>query len=161
MNAMATKGGVVNWMHFFESSFHNMRQRLNIVLDASGCREGWLQGELFRLGKKQGLLANSYSFGRGQKADLSFGEPVSMVAEVKIVGAQDQAKKMKDRIESDVARLGAIKDPSIKRFMLLVVPDREDTELGRWLLSRSFSKRPSDCFERAWAGFRLRAWRIR
>lgn len=90
------------WFDYFHEQFDALAADLGVILDASGCRESWLQGELFRRSSDQDFSVNTYSYAdlRG-KADLEGLRPggktgeAPMVAELKIIGG-DFAKKCLD-----------------------------------------------------------------
>ena len=115
--------GMNDWLEFFEHTITTIQEQLSVVLDASGCREGWLQGEFFRAGVSRQLQVNRHSLGDGTKADLSCSEP-AMVAELKVVGALDSTK-MQGLIERDVERMRQQRREGVDAYMILVVPDRE------------------------------------
>ena len=146
-----------DWLNFFASTIEAVQEPLSIILTASGCREGWLQGELYRAGRQYDLRVNEHALGGRQTADLSCGETPDMLAEIKIVGA-DYFPKMQGYIESDVARMRGVNTAGTQRFMILVIP-RSDakTKLGEYLHACSFS---SQCFERDWPDFKLRIWQF-
>jgi hypothetical protein len=147
-----------DWLRFFDQTLAQIHRELAVVLDAPGCREGWLQGEFFRAGRKYDLAVNTYPFGKRAKADLSAGDPVKMVAEIKIVASWYQPKQ-RYAVEADVSRLKAIKRKGVERFMILIVPGATDATrtLGRWLTTCSFS---DSCRERGWPEFRVRIWKL-
>src|SRR5262245_25875511 len=119
-----------DWMTFFADTIAALHEPLSVVLQASGCREGWLQGELFRAGRRYDLRVNEYGLGGRQTADVSCGEAPDMLAELKIVGA-DYFPKMQGYIESDVARMKAVSTSGTQRYMILVIPRSEaKTKLG-------------------------------
>ena len=148
---------MIDWLTFFADTIETIRVPLSTVLGASGCREGWLQGELYRAGHQYGLRVNEHSLGDRKTADLSCGDAPEMLAEIKIVGA-NYFPKMQAAIESDVERMRAVRTPGTQRFMILVIP-RSDvkTKLGDYLDSCNF---PGRCVEREWPEFRLRIWRL-
>jgi hypothetical protein len=120
-----------NWTRFFIDSIEAIRKDLAYIsAEASGCREGWLQGMLLLAAKKSGfdLRANEHPMGLRGKADLSFGDPPTMIAEIKIVGADFQSK-MSRAIDADVERLRGVKTRRIERYMILVI--RESTKTGK------------------------------
>jgi hypothetical protein len=84
-----------DWIRFFTDTIDAIHEPLAVVLTASGCREGWLQGELYRAGRAYDVRVNEYSLGSRQTADLSCGDAPDMLAELKIVGA-DYFPKMRD-----------------------------------------------------------------
>jgi len=149
---------MIDWMAFFETSIDAIHHDLAYVLaNASGCREGWLQGELLLAGREYSLWTNESVVGCPGKVDLVCGNPPQMVAEIKIVGAH-YSPKMESAVEADVERLRRLEVPD--RYMLLViVPSDADTQLGAYLTACSFSER---CIDRTWedSGLRLRVWRI-
>jgi hypothetical protein len=117
----------INWMRFFVNSIDAIKSDLAYVAsNASGCREGWLQGELFLAAKRNGynLRLNEHPLGGRGKADLSWGDPARMIAEIKIVGANFQAK-MRHAIDADVKRLREVRTRGIERYMILIIPDSE------------------------------------
>jgi hypothetical protein len=79
-----------------------MTKRLRWVFDAEGCREGWLQGELFLSHRKRVGVNLIPIAGRRTKADLSADldveprvricGPHPMVAELKVLAASFQPK---------------------------------------------------------------------
>src|SRR5258708_4332105 len=111
------------WEQFFLDFFDASAESIGVVLDAWGCREGWLQGELYRAGRRRGLRVNQYSLGGNRKADLCCLEsPPRMVAEVKVLGAHYQSK-MRFALDADAERLSAIKDAELERYIVLVIPN--------------------------------------
>lgn len=98
------------WFNYFREQFDNLAADLKVVLDASGCREGWLQGELFRRSSDQDFAVNTYRYpGLGGKADLEGLRPVRsegqapMVAELKIIGGNFAKKCLDGRNWTDDA----------------------------------------------------------
>lgn len=145
------------WEQFFVDFFDFSAESVGVVVHASGCREGWLQGELYRAGWRRGLKVNEYPFGRNQKADLCCLERPRMVAEIKVLGADYQGK-MRKALNADVERLEAIIDFDIEKYMILVIPQCEvQTPLGNHLASVCYGAR---CIERQYPGFKLRLWRL-
>ena len=146
-----------DWLKFFDKTIERLQEPFAMVLLASGCREAWLQAELFRAGRDFDLRVNEYRLGKRMTADLSHGHPVDMLAEIKIVGANYQSK-MRWQIESDVERMKAFSSPGTERFMILVIPRSEKrNRLHDFLHSCSFSDR---CIEREWPAFKLRVWQF-
>ena len=47
------------WEQFFLDFFDYSAEAIGIVVSASGCREGWLQGELYRAGRRRGCASTS------------------------------------------------------------------------------------------------------
>lgn len=145
------------WEQFFLDFFDYAAESIGVVVYASGCREGWLQGELYRAGWRRGLRANEFPLGGNQKSDLSCRESPRMVAEVKVLGADFQGK-MRYALDADVARLTAIPDAELERYMVLVIPNSGvQSLLGDYLRSVCYSP---TCVEREYPKFRLRLWRL-
>ena len=144
---------MVNWPNFISEAIAAVQEPLALVLQASGCREGWPQGELFRAGQQHSLRVNEHHLGKNCKADLS---APGMVAEIKIVGA-DYESKMCRYIEDDVARMRGA-GAELERYMILIVPRSEEkTRLGAYLDTCQFSP---TCLEREFPRFRLKIWRL-
>lgn len=80
----------VTWLDKFRAAFDSFAPNLGVVLNAVGCREGWVQGELYRYFSAQDpdFRVNSYSLATRKKADLYGRNPVPMVAEIKVFGVQ-------------------------------------------------------------------------
>lgn len=145
------------WEQFFLDFFDYSAESIGVVVNAWGCREGWLQGELYRAGWRRGLRVNEYPLGSYKKADLCCSESPRMVAEVKILGA-DYQSKMRNALDGDVRRLTDIQDADLERYMVLVIPNCEaKSSLGDYLGSVCYS---SNCIEREYPAFRLRIWRL-
>src|SRR5580693_5967018 len=130
---------MIDWLKFFIETLESIHDQLAVVLMASGCREGWLQGELFRAGREHNLRVNEYDLGDRQTADVSCGDGPDMLAEIKIVGA-DYFPKMQGHIESDVERMRSFSNAMTQRYMILIIPNCDaETKLGKYLHSCSFS----------------------
>ena len=122
----------MNWMTYFADFFRQRSADLQAILDAAGCREGWVQGEMFLHARQLHLETNA----TGYKFDLHCPTP-PMIAEIKICGG-DYAPKMKGYIQDDVKKL-ADAQGVWQRFLILVVDKRHpDTSLGRWLTTCEF-----------------------
>jgi len=100
------------WFDYFHGQFDALAADLGVVLDASGCREGWLQGELFRRSPDQDFAVNTYSYtGLRGKADLEglrpgmAGDEAPMVAELKVIGGFFAKKCLDGRNWTDDAML--------------------------------------------------------
>jgi hypothetical protein len=144
-----------DWLRFFAFSIKKLESRLKIVLNASGCREGWLQGELFLLGQKYKLCVYSHGSGIGGFFDLSCGDGPDMLAEIKIIGALDPFK-MRSRLQSDVDRVKAMNKVA-DRYMILITPDWDRlTTMSQYLDRCRFGQ----CNDMKLDGFRLRIWQI-
>lgn len=77
--------------------------RLTHILNADGCRESWLQGELFLILRDQGFKSaavNKYQYeaGRRTKADLwvPMDNRCGLVAEIKVLGMKAYYPKVID-----------------------------------------------------------------
>lgn len=145
------------WEQFFLDFFDYSAESIGVVVYARGCREGWLQGEMYRAGWRRGLRVNEYSLGGNKKADLCCLEPPRMVAEVKVLGAEYEGK-MQYALDADVERLRRIEDSVLERYMVLVIPKSEvQSSLGEYLTTVCYSTR---CVEREYPEFNLRLWRL-
>lgn len=81
------------WANQFRQFFLKRGDDIATVMRVSGCREGWLQGELYRAFHHQKLALNSYPLGRRRTADFCCAEPHrKMVGELKIIAADHQSK---------------------------------------------------------------------
>ena len=124
-----------DWLAHFERFFQHVAAPLGVVLDADGCREGWLQGELYRYGRGNPprLSTNASTSSRRRKFDLLCKSP-PMVAEIKICGGSYQTKT-KRMIEEDVEKLRRADDSSARVLILVVDRRVTNTELAGWLLT--------------------------
>ena len=146
-----------SWLRFFDTFFRDTRESLAVVLKASGCREGWLQGELFRAGRARDLRVNEFDLGDRRRADLYCPISPRMIAEIKIIGA-DYYAKQRYALDDDVQRLREATEPDLERYMILVIPRSDsDTTLGDHLRSVTFS---AECLECDHGSFILRIWRL-
>jgi hypothetical protein len=85
----------MSWSDRFSVLFAEIARPLAVVLNADGCREGWLQGEFYRHFRPQydGFRVN-YSYGSGRvKHDLYCPVPNEMVAELKVYGMRGYLNK--------------------------------------------------------------------
>ncbi|MCX6996475.1 MAG: hypothetical protein NTV49_05195 [Kiritimatiellaeota bacterium] len=122
----------MNWITYFADFFRRRSEHVQAILDAAGCREGWIQGEMFLHARDLHLKTNA----TGSKFDLLCPEP-PMIAEIKICGG-DYAPKMRGFIQDDVHKLACAGDVG-QRFMILIVDNRHpETSLGRWLTACDF-----------------------
>ena len=119
----------MNWIEFFTSFFEDQKDPINRILDAGGCRECWLQGEMYLHAEPEVLVTNASP----HKFDLS-SDKYPMVAEIKICGG-DYQYKMTGLIEADVRKLKSAPQDR-EKYMILVVDTRVvDTPLGKWLMT--------------------------
>lgn len=123
----------LDWLAYFARFFWQAAAPLAEVLDADGCREGWLQGELFRYGRRHGpkLSTNASVGSRRRKFDLLCKCP-PMVAEIKICGGSYQTKN-RGMIRDDVEKLLRAGDCFAKILVLVVDRRVTDTKLADWL----------------------------
>lgn len=91
------------WLEAFHAFFgdESLRARLRAIGLAGGCREGWLQGEMFHFFKNLGIDLQTNRFCISDqsdylKADLYVPGPCGLVAECKVLGKWDYANKMLD-----------------------------------------------------------------
>lgn len=82
------------WLDEMTRFFKVHADSVSEIFDASGCREGWLQGELFRYfrKRKRPIDVNTYRYPNGGIADLSAVGPPPMVGEIKLLGGGYQSK---------------------------------------------------------------------
>jgi hypothetical protein len=150
----------IDWARFFIDSIEAARKDLTYIAGkASGCREGWLQGTILLAANKRGydLRANECRMGRRGKADISFGDPPTMIAEIKIVGADFQSK-MRHAIDADVDRLRKVRAHGIERYMIVVIRESTSTGILRAYLDSWPS--PSEGRELKGKGFCLKILRV-
>lgn len=122
----------MDWMAYFADFFRQKSERIQAMLDAEGCREGWLQGEFFLYARDLHLQTNTTRV----KFDLLCPQP-PMIAEIKICGGE-YSQKMRGLIQDDVCKLARADGPW-QRFMILVVDNRTPhTSLGQWLTACIF-----------------------
>ena len=83
------------WIDAFRHAFDGMAADLAVVLNAKGCREGWIQAELFRRLSQSDpdFSVNSYKLSKGKTADLHGQKPNPMLAEVKVLGTEGYYNK--------------------------------------------------------------------
>jgi hypothetical protein len=142
---------------FFLDFFDFNAEAVGIVMNAWGCREGGLHGEFYRAGWRRGLRVNEYPLGGNKKADLCCFDAPQMVAEVKVLGADYQAKG-RYALDADVDRLAVIKDAKLEKYIALVIPNSEVRSLlGEYLGNVCYSPQ---CIEREYPTFKLRLWRL-
>lgn len=142
----------MNWMDVFLSVFRSRQKDISKILDAGGCREGWLQGE-FYLHAPLGTLETNATL---KKYDLS-STTHPMLAEIKICGGEYHSK-MRALIEADVRKLQRAKDAG-ERYMILLIDTRDaDTTLGNWLLAYAIPNSTSREVEGN--GFVARIWKL-
>lgn len=84
------------WQKLLAEFFELHAKALGEIFDAMGCREGWLQGELFRWFRFHGgfdtFAVNSLQIGNSKKADFSAESPTRVVGEIKLLGYDYQPK---------------------------------------------------------------------
>jgi hypothetical protein len=100
---------------------------------------------------------NAHPLGGRKRADLSFGEPPSMIAEIKVTGGWN-APKMRYRVEEDVRRMQHAEVGNAERYMILLIRKTDPTRpLAVYLETCDF---PGKCERRDWDGFSLKVWRL-
>ncbi|WP_137104298.1 hypothetical protein [Azospirillum argentinense] len=128
------------WFDYFHAQFDALAADLGVVLDASGCREGWLQGELFRRSPDQDFAVNTYPYTDiGGKADLEglrpcvTGGEAAMVAELKVVGGRFAKKCLDGRNWTNAALLDTYRPGPDGRIMPLL--EQVDQASGNSILA--------------------------
>jgi hypothetical protein len=76
------------WANRFLALFSEIASPLSVVLNADGCREGWLQGEFYRYFRTpgNGFRVNCSYCDNRVKHDLYSVRPTEMAAELKVYG---------------------------------------------------------------------------
>ena len=85
----------MSWPDRLFALFAEIARPTAVVLNADGCREGWLQGEIYRYfhPKYNGFRVN-YSQGSGRvKHDVYCPLPTEMIAELKVYGMRGYFNK--------------------------------------------------------------------
>ena len=79
-------------MNTFEEFFHHNAENIGVVLYAEGCREGWIQGEMYRQSTDENFVVNSYKLKNCPGTVDLYGKTPNgsdksqpMVAEIKII----------------------------------------------------------------------------
>ncbi len=90
------------WFDFFNTFFEETCSEIGEVMYADGCREGWLQGEMFRKSTDENFSVNSYKIMDDNKVtgtiDVYGEKPFEnsqtqkMIAEIKIVASSFYTK---------------------------------------------------------------------
>lgn len=118
------------WQNLLADFFRARGADTAEILDASACREGWIQAELFREFHRAqpaaGFVVNEFSYPNAprNKADLSASSP-GMVGELKVLGARYQRKVL-------TGRAGTL-EPLLQRLSRPIGPrDRQRLQLGNW-----------------------------
>ena len=93
------------WTRLFKEVFDSLSEPFSVVLNAAGCREGWLQGEFFRRlhVRDHAFVVSEHKIGPRAKADLYGEKPSRMVAEIKVYGLNGYQKKNMDGLASHIA----------------------------------------------------------
>lgn len=143
----------MNWIATFKSFFESRRNEIGKILDARGCREGWIQGEMFLHMPFGSMQTNDTT----QKYDL-VSVSVPMFAEIKVCGG-DYQPKMMHMIEEDVAKLQKAPHDSAKYFILLIDTRNLGTRLGKWLLD--FQPESEEFEEVQGQNFKARIWKLK
>ncbi len=144
----------MKWTTIFKRFFESHKSDIDTILDAQGCREEWVQGEMFLHAPSGSLQTNATL----HKYDLVSDVNPGMLAEIKICGG-DYQEKMKDLIAADVDKL-AKAPPGPAKYIILVIDSRNlETKLGKWL--NDFHV-PADEFEEVKGqNFLARIWKMK
>ena len=122
----------MNWMIYFTDFFRQHSEHIQSILDAAGCREGWVQGAMFLHARDLHLKTNATH----SQFDLLCPDPL-MIAEIKICGG-DYNSRMRGAIQNDIQKLARVAG-DWERFMILIVDNRNPhTSLGSWLTTCDF-----------------------
>ena len=143
----------MKWTSIFKLFFDSRKNEIDKILDAQGCREGWLQGEIFLCAPPNSLQTNATS----QKYDL-VSKIDQMIAEIKICGGNYQGK-MKGLIEADVAKLAKAPSGQAKYFILLIDTRKLGSSLGKWLID--FQPTAEEFTEVHGQYFKARIWKLK
>ena len=103
----------IDWLPGF---FSTHADRIKRILPAGGCRELWLQGEIYLYLSGDGLLTNATQ----RKYDLYMEG--GFVMELKILGGDYQRKVLSYRIERPRAQAAHLENPKEKRIRNLIAP---------------------------------------
>jgi hypothetical protein len=85
----------MSWSDRFLGLFAKIASPLAVVLDAEGCREGWLQGEFYRHfhTPQNDFRVNCSCGDKRAKHDLYCEHPAKMAAELKVYGLSGYYRK--------------------------------------------------------------------
>ena len=85
----------MTWIEALREFFQRIEAPLSVILNANGCREGWIQGELFRHFRPTDATfkVNCSHASNRIKHDIVCGRPVSLVAEMKVYGLHGYLEK--------------------------------------------------------------------
>lgn len=114
----------------------DFERELAEVLNASGCREGWLQGELFRRLRAKGIQdirTNDYPYAGNVRVRADLWVPEKMVAEIKVLGDSGFHPKVIDGLAS-VRRLRESYHPPGAGGRRTVTKENIENSLGSSLL---------------------------
>lgn len=78
----------MNWIEYFNDFFAKLAGKISEILDAAGCRERWIQGELYLADRDLSIKTDA----KRQRFDV-FCESQPMIGEIKICGG-DYSTKM-------------------------------------------------------------------
>lgn len=145
----------MNWTETFKMFFNSRKGEIDKILDAQGCREGWLQGEMFLYANPGSLQANV----EPQKYDLvSKIKEDPMIAEIKICGG-DYQSKMKGPIEHDIVKLAKAPSGQAKYFILVIDTRHLESSFGKWLID--FRPVAEEFEEVQGKNFKARIWKLK
>ena len=85
----------MSWVERLRAFFQEIEAPLSVILNAEGCREGWIQGELFRHFRPTdpSFNVNCSHASKRIKHDIVNGKPVALVAELKVYGLRGYCDK--------------------------------------------------------------------
>jgi hypothetical protein len=142
----------VTWPNRFLAFFREIEKHFSVILQAEGCREGWLQGEFFRHFRENGVQVNYPGLDRA-KHDLYCKLPSEMLVEIKVYVDDIRGTEIKRFVRSkggdplshadilnldppngsylrDVLRLMERPTPPDERYMILVLPKEGDRAIS-------------------------------
>jgi hypothetical protein len=162
----------MDWSERLITFFEAIATPLACVLRADGCREGWIQGEMFRHFRTEnnGFRVNASLAGGRVKHDVHCLKPTEMVAELKVFGLSGYYNKNLYGA-SDISRFKPSEDTgrllltsqdieSLETFGNSFVSDvqrliRLDRDIERYMILVLQKARPVDEFGRAIFGLRV------
>lgn len=133
------------WVELFTRAFKSIDDRLGQVAQLQSCREHWIQAELSLYAYYHDRIDiwTEADIGDRRKADLYALDDegrMSMIAEVKCLGDQSQAKCLEGAwsVNADIERLRSVDCPA--RIFILVIPhDEQETTMGKTLREKNWS----------------------
>lgn len=139
----------VDWIPEF---FHQNSQRVDRILSAGGCRELWLQGEMYLFLNEDELRTNATK----KKYDLY--KEGCFVIELKLLGGNYQ-RKVLGYLKKDFDKLHAHLGTE-KRYVLLVLDNScQDSQLYDELFNYQ-SELAKQIYHKDYGGFCVILWRL-